>query len=216
MAVISFVNQKGGCGKSTLACHLAWWLAKQGRSVAIVDSDNQQSASRWLSKIEPPIESYVINGGTDLLEQIPTVSQSFDDVIVDGAGLLSDITLNILLRSDLAIIPAQPTGLDLASTTEALKLAQQVQSVRESGKPKAYLVLNRGVKGTRLLAESQTLLQNKGLLKTVIHQRQAIADCYGQQQVIWTMPGGKEVKDAREEFDALCQEIMEVLSNGKA
>jgi chromosome partitioning protein len=72
-------------------------------------------------------------------------------------------------------------------------------------------VLNRGVKGTRLLTESQSLLQNKGLLKTVIHQRQAIADCYGQRQVVWTMPGGKDVRDAREEFESLCKEIMGAL-----
>ena len=211
MSVISFVNQKGGCGKSSLSCHLAWWLANQGKSVAVIDSDGQQSASRWLSKIEPPIQTYVISEGKDLLEKIPGIAADFNYVIVDGGGMLSDITLNILLRSDLAIIPAQPTGLDLSSTTEALKLAQQVQSVRESGKPKAHLVLNRGVKGTRLLTESQTLLKNKGLLKTVIHQRQAIADCYGQRQVVWIMPGGKDVKDAREEFEALCNEIMEAL-----
>jgi len=131
MSVISFVNQKGGCGKSSLSCHLAWWLANQGKSVAVVDSDGQQSASRWLSKIEPPIQTYVISEGKELLEQIPGIAANVDYVIVDGGGMLSDITLNILLRSDLAIIPAQPTGLDLSSTTEALKLAQQVQSVRD-------------------------------------------------------------------------------------
>lgn len=211
MPVISFVNQKGGCGKSSLSCHLAWWLANQGKSVAVVDSDGQQSASRWLSKMEPLIPCHVISEGTALLEQIPGIAAAHDYVIVDGGGMLSDITLNILLRSDLAIIPAQPTGLDLSSTNEALKLAQQVRSVRESGKPKAYIVLNRGVKGTRLLTESQSLLQSKGLLKTIIHQRQAIADCYGQRQTVWTLPGGKDVKDAREEFDSLCEEIMGVL-----
>lgn len=216
MAVVSFVNQKGGCGKSSLSCHFAWWLANQGHTVAVVDSDGQQSASRWLSKMKPPVPIYTLTEGTELLEQIPQIAASHDFVVVDGAGLLSDITLNILLRSDLAVIPAQPTGLDISSTTEALKLAQQVQSVRESGKPKACLVLNRGVKGTRLLAEAQALLQPKGLLKTIVHQRQSIADCFGQREVVWTLPGGKEVKDAREEMESLCQEIMEMLGNGKA
>jgi len=211
VAVFSFVNQKGGCGKSTLACHFAWWLMKQGNSVAVIDSDGQQSSFRWLSKLEPKISVFVIGEGKQLLEEIPKVAAQFDQVVVDGGGMLSDLTLNILLRSDVAIIPVQPTGLDLSSTGDALKLAQQVQSVRESGKPEARLVLNRGVKGTRLLTESQTLLQSKGLLDTIIHQRQVLADCYGQQQLIWTMPGGKDVKDAREEFDLLCKEIVEVL-----
>jgi len=212
MPVISFVNQKGGCGKSSLSCHLAWWLMNQGKTVAVVDSDGQQSSSRWLLKMEPPIQTYVISEGTELLEQIPKIAASFDYVIVDGGGMLSDITLNILLRSDLAIVPAQPTGLDLSSTTDALKLAQQVQTVRESGKPKVKLVLNRAVKRTRLLTESLALLKNKGLLKTIVYQRQAIADCYGQRQVVWTLPGGKDVEDARSEFDSLCKEILESLN----
>lgn len=207
MPVIAFVNQKGGCGKSTLACHLAWWLVNQGKSIAVIDSDGQQSASRWLAKVKPLIQTYVIAEGTQLLEQIPQVAAAHEYVVIDGGGMLSDITLNILLRSDLAIVPAQPTGLDLASTHDALKLAQQVQSVR-SGKPKVCLVLSRAMRGTRLLQESRDLLQPKGLLKTVIHQRQAIADCFGQQAVVWTMPVDSGIKEAREEFEALCHEIV--------
>jgi chromosome partitioning protein len=211
MTVISFINQKGGCGKSTLACHLAWWLANQGHSVMMVDSDGQQSASRWLAKIDLPISTIVMTEGTQLLEEIPQVAKSHQYVVVDGGGMLSDISLNILLRSDLAIVPAQPTGLDLSSTNDALKLAQQVQSVR-NGKPTVRLVLSRGTKGTRLLQESRALLQSKGaLLKTVIHQRQAIADCFGQGATVWTLPTDSGVKDAREEFDSLCKEIMEVI-----
>ncbi len=211
MTVISLINQKGGCGKSTLACHLAWWLASKGQSVAMVDSDGQQSASRWLAKIDLPIDIYVMSEGTQLLEEIPQVAKSHQYVVVDGGGMLSDISLNILLRSDLAIVPSQPTGLDLASTNDALKLAQQVQSVR-NGKPKVCLVLTRGTKGTKLLQESRTLLQSKGaLLKTVIHQRQAIADCFGQGATVWTLPNDSGVKEAREEFESLCNEVMEVI-----
>jgi chromosome partitioning protein len=208
MKVISFVNQKGGCGKSTLACHLAWWLAEQGKSVSLVDADAQQSASRWLQSLHAPIPTHVINEGTRLLEEIPQIAQSFDFTVVDGGGMLSDLTLNILLRSDLAVIPTQPTGLDLASTGDALKLAHQVQSVR-SGKPKVCMVISRASKGTRLLQESRTLLAAKGtLLKTTIYQRQSVADCFGQQAVIWTMPSDSGMKEAKQEFTALCQEIL--------
>jgi len=211
MPVISFINQKGGCGKSTLACHFAWWLANKGLSVAIVDSDGQRSASRWLSKVEPPIPTFVMPEGNQLLEGIPEVASNHDYVVVDGGGMLSDISLNILLRSDLAIVPAQPTGLDLSSTNDALKLALQVQSVR-SGKPKVSLVLNRATKGTRLLEESRKLLQSKGaLLTTVIHQRQAIADSFGQRATVWTLPNDSGLKEAKAELEAFCQEVMQVL-----
>jgi len=213
MTVVSFVNQKGGCGKSTLAVHLAWWLASKNHKVAVIDSDGQQSASRWLEKLEPPIQTYVISDGEELGDQIPAIAEHFDYVVVDGGGMLSLITLNILLESDIAIIPAQPTGLDLSSTYDALKVAARVQQKRR-GLPATRLVLNRATKGTRLLSESQALLKEKGLLNTVIHQRQVLADCFGQREVIWTMPGN--TKEAADEFESFCKEVMGVIKNGQA
>lgn len=48
--VVAFANQKGGVGKTTLACLYAWWLLAHGRSrVLVVDLDAQGNASRTLA-----------------------------------------------------------------------------------------------------------------------------------------------------------------------
>ncbi|MGL5058771.1 MAG: ParA family protein, partial [Microcoleus sp.] len=47
MAVIAIANQKGGCGKSTTAVHLAHWLQTHGSTI-LIDADAQQSSSHWL------------------------------------------------------------------------------------------------------------------------------------------------------------------------
>ena len=47
MRTIAVVSMKGGSGKTTVAAHVAAAAAHQGRRVALLDTDPQQSASRW-------------------------------------------------------------------------------------------------------------------------------------------------------------------------
>jgi len=48
--LITVVNQKGGVGKTTVACHLAFAAEEAGKSVLLVDFDTQGNASQFLSK----------------------------------------------------------------------------------------------------------------------------------------------------------------------
>lgn len=48
MKTIAFANLKGGVGKSTLAVHLAWYLAERDRRVLFVDLDPQGNSSSTL------------------------------------------------------------------------------------------------------------------------------------------------------------------------
>ena len=44
---ITFAQQKGGAGKTTVLAHLAAAWAGAGRRVALIDLDPQQSLTRW-------------------------------------------------------------------------------------------------------------------------------------------------------------------------
>ena len=70
-AIVAFVNQKGGCAKSTTAVHYAHWLLQQGKQVLIVDADAQRSSSQWCSRMEPSIATQVLQSPDDLLYQFP-------------------------------------------------------------------------------------------------------------------------------------------------
>jgi chromosome partitioning protein len=212
MPVISFVNQKGGCAKSTTSVHFAYWLTqKKKKKVLLVDADAQGSSSIWLKSMEEPIAVEVMQSADDLLEQIPGLAEKCDVLVVDGAAGLSETTRAILFRTDLAIVPCQPTGVDLRSASDAVRLINQAQSVR-GGAPKAGVFLSRAVKGTKLLDEAINLLSKTGVpvLKTVIYQRQIIADTFGQGATVWEL-SGKPALEASKEFEALFKEIIKML-----
>ncbi|WNZ24716.1 AAA family ATPase [Leptolyngbya sp. NK1-12] len=211
MSVIALVNQKGGCAKSTTAVHLAYWLLHKQRNVLLVDADAQRSSSIWLESLEDTIACEVIQSPDLLLERIPQLAQQYDELIVDGPAGLSDATQSIVLCADLAVIPCQPSGVDLRSAADAVQLIRQAQANR-NGAPLAAVFLSRAVKGTRLKEEAMGHLESLGvpILKTVIHQRQAIADTFGQTATVWELLGKASV-EAAEEFEQLFQEIMALL-----
>jgi len=209
MPVIALVNQKGGCGKSTASIHLSYWLTHLGKRVLLIDADAQQSSSQWADAIGLP--NKILRTPDELIEQVPLLAAQHDYLVLDAAGALSEVTRAILLRCDLAVIPCQPSGVDLRSATDAVRLIQQAQSVR-GGIPRAAAFLNRATPRTKLKEEAMALIQSLPsitALKTVIHQRQPVADAYGQGATVFQLPGATE---AAREYEALCKEILEVLT----
>ncbi|MBE9216493.1 AAA family ATPase [Plectonema cf. radiosum LEGE 06105] len=210
MAVISLINQKGGCSKSTTAVHLSYWLSSKGHSVQLIDADAQGSSSVWLKSMEDnSIPFTILRSPDELLEQIPELTAKCDYLVVDGPAGLAESSRAILFRTDLAVVPCQPTGLDLQSASDAVRLIKQAQSVR-GGAPKAAIFISRAVKGTKLKDEAIALLSKTKevtVLKTVIHQKQVIADTFGQAATIWDLSGRSATESARE-YEKLFTEIV--------
>ncbi|HSF73584.1 MAG TPA: AAA family ATPase [Microcoleus sp.] len=210
MTIIALINQKGGCGKSTTAVHFTYWLATQKKKkVLLVDADAQQSSSEWLEGMELQMPYKVVQTPDDLLELLPELALESDLLVVDGPASLAEATRAILFRADLAIVPVQPTGVDLRSASEAVRLIKQAQSVR-GGPPTAAVFLSRAVKGTKLKDEALALLSKTKevtVLKSVIHQKQAIADTSGQPATVWDLPS-RPAKESAREYERLFKEIL--------
>ncbi|NEP20025.1 MAG: AAA family ATPase [Leptolyngbya sp. SIO4C1] len=211
MTVIAFTNQKGGCSKSTTSVHFAYWLSQKGHTVCLVDSDAQRSSSIWIECLDNSgIDISVLQSADEVLDRLPEISDKHDYTVVDGPAGLSEVTRAILFRADVSVIPCQPTGVDLRSAADAVKLVRQAQSVR-NGPPAAALFLARAVKGTKLKDEAIALLgkSNIPILKTVIHQKQCVADTFGQRGTVWDL-SGRAASESAMEFEQLFQELMEV------
>lgn len=208
MSITALVGQKGGISKSTTAVHLCQWLIDKGCSVALLDCDAQQSSSIWAGAIAAPIYIEVLNTTDEILDRVPVVAAECDHVVIDGPAGLSELTRTILLRCDLALVPCKPTGVDVRSAADTVRLIEQAQSVR-GGMPKAALFLAMAIKNTSLKGESLEVLSQLGLpvLKSVVHQKQAIADSFGQQSTVFDM-GGRAAADSAREFENLYKEAV--------
>jgi chromosome partitioning protein len=212
MPTIAVVNQKGGAGKSTVAVHLARWLQRQKKSILLVDADGQRTSSIWLESLENEIPFQVLQNPDELLDQVPKLTKQYEWVLIDGPATLSETTRALLLWADLALIPCQPAGVDLASASDTVRLVRQAQAIR-NGLPKAVLFLNKAIKGTRLKDEAVAVLQQVEdiqLLDTIVHQRQIITDAFGQGATVFDLTG-TPAGIARRELESLFKQAMEVL-----
>ena len=107
MKTIAVVNQKGGCGKTTVSINLASALAELGRRVLLVDMDAQSHCAVGLAVPEEQIEQSIY----DVL-----ISKSRNEPI-----RLAEILWQISDRLELA-----PASTDLSA------FEQQMTGVNES------------------------------------------------------------------------------------
>jgi chromosome partitioning protein len=124
--IISFVSQKGGVSKSTLARGIAREGAESGLNIKVADLDVQQGTfAEWhrlrLSNGFNSVGSVEVFGSVkDALKQ----AKDYDLLIFDGGARASGGTLEISKVSDLIILPTSASRDDLVP---AIKLAFDLQ-----------------------------------------------------------------------------------------
>jgi chromosome partitioning protein len=149
MHVISLVNQKGGCGKTTTAVHLAGALAASGERVLLVDLDPQAHATASLGAAperEPGVAEVLLDGvparaaiqgapgGFDLLPATERLGE-LEEVAehrLHPEQLLARALLDLRESYDHVLIDCPPRA-DGVLTTNALRAADLALLVVETG-----------------------------------------------------------------------------------
>lgn len=136
--IISIINQKGGCGKTTIAMNLAATTAVRHKmKVLVVDGDGQASATKWAS-CAPDDSQYpcsvisLAHSGNKAHRTIATLINDYDLIIIDcPPSTEAGFNASALLISDLAIVPVKPSSTDLWAIDGIIKLINAASSTNE-------------------------------------------------------------------------------------
>ena len=129
--VITFSNQKGGSGKTTLSANLAVLWSHSGYKVAVVDADSQKSLTYWIDARkkyygEEDIGITPYNFDIrNLIEEIKQIKRKYDFIIIDSPPSITFETIQVVKASDRVLVPVQPSPLDLMATLPFLNIAKQ-------------------------------------------------------------------------------------------
>ena len=115
MKIVTFVNRKGGCGKTTLVCLLALHWAEKGKAVAIRDLDPQGTSAAFVDNIEHP-RIFLYEEDADC-----------DFILVDTLGGIQNKDLKPLVKiSDLVLIPFGLSPTDMRATGQTGRLIDEL------------------------------------------------------------------------------------------
>ena len=225
---ISCINQKGGTGKTTLALHIAAYLAGQGAKTLLIDADPQASTMAWAACRSQGEHANVANltitaisNGT-ITRQLAELSRTYQCVVIDGPPRGDAIARDVIMPSDIVLVPTQLSGFDvwagdsIAHTITELRDLQQVASKRPL---EWFFVINR--RNPRTLAGKAIL---KGLeaargplLEAQLCERACFVEATSQGlTILETEPKGSK---ARREIEALGEELLRLMhqrEQGKA
>jgi len=207
--IIGCVGHKGGVGKSSLAAHLAVWLAARGERVTVLDTDLQASCAAWLPEAAPHLQVVVERDAERLFDgTIPQLAAECDRLVIDSGGGDHGPARAVLGHADAVLIPSGPGALDLGAAADSVRQVQRYQQMRQGTGPRLVLIANR-------IAPQQTLLGREALealrslgvpvAETVVHQRVGLADCVGQGATAFDYgPAAKSADELHALFSELC------------
>jgi chromosome partitioning protein len=196
MKRIALVQQKGGAAKTTLCVHLAVAAEQDGHKAAIIDIDPQASASGVWGQARgdrsPPVAYVLAAELRDALEAAD--SDGYDIVFVDTPPHTAPAIEVVARNIDLAVVPVQPSILDVAATQDTLGL------LRANRVPAVAVITRAAARPDEETLETKQALTALGLplLSTRVVERKVYRRALTQGQAVGEFePASKAAQEIR-------------------
>lgn len=169
--VVGVVNFKGGCGKSTIATHLAAAFARAGLASGLADLDRQKSAMSW-DKLRPKGVAKI--EVLDWTKEIAKRQVGLQRLVLDTpAAMRPREVAHVISLCDALVIPILPSVFDELSTKRFLQKIQKIKQLRK-GRIAVHLVGNRYRANSRAAERLHDFLKSIGQTVTTTIPDRAI------------------------------------------
>ncbi|HOW62163.1 MAG TPA: ParA family partition ATPase [Candidatus Contendobacter sp.] len=213
--ILVTANQKGGCGKTTVAMQIGGALGRTGCRVLIVDADPQGTATRWAASAtdENPFPAHVAGlaaAGGKVHREIKKYLDSYDYILVDcPPAVESAVPQSALLVADIALVPIIPSPADLWAATGTRGLIERAIEINPA--LQARLVVNMLQSNTSMSKEVLEVLEDFGipLTEAKLHLRTAYRQAAVFGGTVHDL--GRDAAKAVREVEALVQEILDLV-----
>jgi len=211
MIVISFVTQKGGSGKTTLAINCGVVASQKGNRILILDMDAQATAEAWYQDRDDDKPQVIRLVPADLDRALRAAREKgFDVVFIDTPGRDEPGAAAAVRSSDFCVIPCRPSPADMKATPPT------VETIRRLGKRAAFVLTQAPPRSFRN-REAEQGLSVLGLVCPVhIVLRNVYQDAQGAGLGVTEYePDGKAASEVRELWDWMSKKIRKATNNGK-
>lgn len=217
--IISFLNQKGGVGKTTLSVNVAACLARQGHRVLLIDADKQGSATTWASLRQDAPFQVVSMARSNMARDAMKLAADYTHTVIDGPPHAEEVARSCIVASDFVALPIEPSGLSTWASDLTVRQVTEAQEFKAA--LKCGFVVSRKIGKTVIGRDIREMAAEAQIpvLTTEIEQRVAFAESMTMGQTIFewapTGPAAREIEKLTKEIERYVEENIRFSTEAK-
>lgn len=201
------INTKGGCGKTTIATHLAAAFSNGGLRTALAEKDRQKSSLQWLQQRPASAASIA---SLDWRKRIEGRDAGAARLVIDSpAGMRSAQVDQLVRECDVVVVPVLPSSFDEFSTLRFLSRLRKIKPVRKE-RVTVLVVANRVRARSRSASRLFERLESEGYPPVAsIHDRAIYGELAAKGLALFDLESRRN-RAARADWLPLIQRIESV------